>query len=545
MMRRLVGLTALVLALTLLTQPSAGLAIEKTMQNDTVDGMSGVGVSGKMTTGEGVAARFRPAADQYPVIIKAVQVMMVDDPTNLGTECGSYSVKIYQDDGPGVDPSMPPLLDTMLQDISFDISGQEGALQEIDIQSFGTIGVSEGGFRVEFHAEMNQCSLSLGNDHYPVPAVDESIQADTNFIWSGFGTSNIRWEDAQGLGVSGDFVIRVVVDVPTVCEPNCNGKDCGSDGCNGTCGSCAGDEVCASGLCCSPDCQGRDCGSDSCGGSCGVCGAGEVCAADGLCDCVPDCDGRECGDDGCGGDCGACEGCEGEELDPDTYCYDGVCAAVCCPDCEGRECGDDGCGGACGICDEGELCMQGACEPETAEASPEPVPEPVPEIIEETSVDTAGEDGGAEDTSDQDAQGDAGAGGLTVSSVLPAEGVNNVDTDIIIIGSGFEAGVTARLDADHLIVTGVDNTEIEATVPIGLAEGLKTLIVKNPDGSIATLDAAFTVKAPRLDVANSGSSGCTVAGGSSHEAPFLLGLLLAALLLCRATRVSPRRARQD
>jgi hypothetical protein len=69
---------------------------------------------------------------------------------------------------------------------------------------------------------------------------------------------------------------------------------------------------------CVPDCTGplgpKDCGSDGCGGSCGTCpSAKPICnAITAVCEaiCVPDCDGpfgpKECGDDGCGGTCGTC-----------------------------------------------------------------------------------------------------------------------------------------------------------------------------------------------------------------------------------------------
>jgi hypothetical protein len=99
---------------------------------------------------------------------------------------------------------------------------------------------------------------------------------------------------------------------------------------------------------CVPDCAGRDCGDDGCGGTCGACEGG-VCREGGVC-CMPECAGRDCGDDGCGGTCGACEG--------------GVCqeGGVCCmPDCTDRQCGDDGCGGGCGDCLFGTVCEEGQC----------------------------------------------------------------------------------------------------------------------------------------------------------------------------------------
>jgi hypothetical protein len=141
------------------------------------------------------------------------------------------------------------------------------------------------------------------------------------------------------------------------CAPACDGKDCGADGCGGSCGLCAGDEVCNDGICeipgCPPACDGKDCGDDGCGGSCGTCGGPQDSCVEGLCVCLPACDGVECGDDGCGGSCGVC-------VDPQDLCMDGLC--VCQPACDGMECGEDGCGGACGSCGgPQDLCVEGAC----------------------------------------------------------------------------------------------------------------------------------------------------------------------------------------
>ena len=136
------------------------------------------------------------------------------------------------------------------------------------------------------------------------------------------------------------------------CTPNCSGKTCGSDGCGGSCGSCAAGTACSGGQCvCTPVCSGKQCGADGCGGSCGSCAAGSVCSGD-QCVCAPQCAGRQCGPDGCDGSCGACP--EG------ASCSDGQC--VCTPQCEGRECGPDGCGGLCGGCPDGEDCSpEGSC----------------------------------------------------------------------------------------------------------------------------------------------------------------------------------------
>lgn len=64
------------------------------------------------------------------------------------------------------------------------------------------------------------------------------------------------------------------------CAPDCSGgKNCGSDGCSGSCGTC-GSGSCDGGHCsCTPNCAGKQCGSDGCSGSCGSCGGGTTCSA--------------------------------------------------------------------------------------------------------------------------------------------------------------------------------------------------------------------------------------------------------------------------
>jgi len=139
-----------------------------------------------------------------------------------------------------------------------------------------------------------------------------------------------------------------------MCQPDCDGRSCGNDGCEGSCGLCGPSELCdeAVGQCtmaaCIPTCQGVSCGDDGCGGSCGTCGPGLSCDdVTGACFCEPQCDGRGCGDDGCGGTCGSCTG--------QSVCgVDGSC--VCVPGCDGKLCGDDGCGGSCGACPFGLTC---------------------------------------------------------------------------------------------------------------------------------------------------------------------------------------------
>jgi len=207
----------------------------------------------------------------------------------------------------------------------------------------------------------------------------------------------------------------VVPDGP--CEPDCDGKVCGNDGCGGICGYCPYPTVCdAAGQCaevCVSDCEGKFCGTDGCGGTCGDCPDGLECGeVDGLCyepTCVPDCTGKVCGSDGCGADCGQCASpqicqngscqlgpcgtitdtgeCDGTVLkwcedqvflnEDDCSQYDFACtydgqlgkytckeAGACIPNCTNKECGSDGCGSQCGACNNNWSCVLGACTPE-------------------------------------------------------------------------------------------------------------------------------------------------------------------------------------
>ena len=144
------------------------------------------------------------------------------------------------------------------------------------------------------------------------------------------------------------------------CIPDCESaeKECGDDGCGGACGSCPQiapycvDHKCA--VDCTPDCTDALCGDDGCGGSCGECpGANEKCQ-DGSCVCQPNCAGKACGSDGCGGSCGDCP-------DDTPFCQGGKCINECEPECGDAECGDDGCGGNCGECDGNDSCLDGQC----------------------------------------------------------------------------------------------------------------------------------------------------------------------------------------
>ncbi len=106
------------------------------------------------------------------------------------------------------------------------------------------------------------------------------------------------------------------------CRPGCGAfRNCGDDGCGGSCGTCEEPDVCCDGMCgaCQADCTGRECGWDGATGSCGNCPEAELCVA-GTC--------QESGRASCGeflNDCDAL--CEAW----DTVCQD-QCTAWLSPE---------------------------------------------------------------------------------------------------------------------------------------------------------------------------------------------------------------------
>jgi hypothetical protein len=84
---------------------------------------------------------------------------------------------------------------------------------------------------------------------------------------------------------AGDEVCSAVgvCEAPDLCVELCAGRECGeAKGCD--CGSCAAGHLCDEGSCvCEPLCEGKVCGGDGCGGSCGACGSGLACGKDGQC----------------------------------------------------------------------------------------------------------------------------------------------------------------------------------------------------------------------------------------------------------------------
>jgi hypothetical protein len=98
--------------------------------------------------------------------------------------------------------------------------------------------------------------------------------------------------------------------VPSSCQCMLEGTECKMY-CTTDCSEAS--KLCVPDPDCVRDCVGRDCGPDGCGGSCGTCvdcDGKPIACSGGKCSvyfCCKDCTNRECGPDGCGGLCGTCD----------------------------------------------------------------------------------------------------------------------------------------------------------------------------------------------------------------------------------------------
>lgn len=190
--------------------------------------------------------------------------------------------------------------------------------------------------------------------------------------------------DATEIGASDDLPVELPGETPSVvdlledsstvemlapqdvepCIPDCNGKECGPDGCNGECGFCWPFMECdEQGKCLVP---GKTAGCPGCACESCVCDANPYCCEiewTPLCssDCLHRCGGGKvanCGDQHCVWP-ETCANCVADCSCPEPQiCHEGSC---CVPTCDGIKCGEDACGMDCGSCPLGAYCVQGQC----------------------------------------------------------------------------------------------------------------------------------------------------------------------------------------
>ena len=142
------------------------------------------------------------------------------------------------------------------------------------------------------------------------------------------------------------------------CLPDCDLKECGTDGCGGSCGSCLPGQNCDAGICVGLGPCGDVVFEGCCSGDTVLwCDNGVLWFMD--CTALIDPEKQVCG--------------WNEELEfydcvdekksgPDEFPY--YCEGPCIPDCSNKQCGDDGCGGDCGGCPVGTECANNVCKGE-------------------------------------------------------------------------------------------------------------------------------------------------------------------------------------
>ena len=134
------------------------------------------------------------------------------------------------------------------------------------------------------------------------------------------------------------------------CTPTCGRKQCGDDGCGGSCGGCAGGQHCTSGTCCTPEAP-----TVTCAGRCGTATSVKTCRQPVACSCPT---GQQCLDNGsCAtlctltADCPNCFSCrastEGAKYClAGTFCSSQTCTSTAeCPVgqyCQVTDCGPNG-----------------------------------------------------------------------------------------------------------------------------------------------------------------------------------------------------------
>lgn len=119
-----------------------------------------------------------------------------------------------------------------------------------------------------------------------------------------------------------------------------------------------------------------------------------------------------------------------------------------------------------------------------------------------------------------------GVGILTVTNISPDSAPNDRNTDVVILGTGFEAGVEVSIGATVIGVTDTEPQRIRATVPSGLEEGTYDVIVTVPSGSSVILADGFTVTGlgSQSGAAEDGCGCGSVDGSGGAGLLFLLGM---------------------
>jgi len=142
--------------------------------------------------------------------------------------------------------------------------------------------------------------------------------------------------------------------------------------------------------------------------------------------------------------------------------------------------------------------------------------------------------------------GDAGSGTFSpppnITAITPSEGAFNTNIPVVIIGTGFAAGASARLGQIPMIGIEVAGaTTIKAIIPPAISAGVYDVVVENPDGQIDFLEKGFAITSgtnvKQGTPPAESNCGCqTQANERTDFAANLMGLVLASAILIRRRR---------
>jgi len=154
--------------------------------------------------------------------------------------------------------------------------------------------------------------------------VVESVPEEKNIVWNKIVTISIIvlllaiiialslsvYDYIQASRNQTNFTDTNITDIPPINETPNPVTSCGDGKCNGTETYVNCPKDCKRPIVnenCTPECANKNCGDNGCGGSCGSCNSTQACNATGKCvnseTCTLNCTGKQCGSDGCGSTC--------------------------------------------------------------------------------------------------------------------------------------------------------------------------------------------------------------------------------------------------
>ena len=165
-------------------------AVEKTLQNDSFTGIGDLMCIPGFAVEEVGAARFTAAPSDYPFTVERIQVLLCPDGPSV-----DLVVKVWNDDGSSVNPG------TLLWDEIVTFTPSTAFLNEVDL-SLDDITIASGSVRVGIEFFFAGSPPGLARDL-------DGITPQANFVYA---VPPGAWYFSEQLGVSGDWILRVVID---------------------------------------------------------------------------------------------------------------------------------------------------------------------------------------------------------------------------------------------------------------------------------------------------------------------------------------------